>query len=66
MQIFTVERMTCDGCVGAVTRAVQYLDKDAKVKVDLATKTVEVESERSPLEIIDAIIHAGFDARTAH
>ncbi|MBW3506649.1 MULTISPECIES: heavy-metal-associated domain-containing protein [unclassified Pseudomonas] len=66
MQTFKVEGMTCGGCVGAVTRAVQAVDKDAKVEVDLAGKTVKVDSKVSPLQIIDVITNAGFEARTAH
>lgn len=66
MQTFKVEGMTCGGCVGAVTRAVQAVDKDAKVEVDLASKTVKVDSKVSPLQIIDVITNAGFEARTAH
>ena len=66
MQTFKVDGMTCGGCVGAVTRAVQAVDKDAKVEVDLATKTVKVDSKMSPLQIIDVITNAGFEARTAH
>ena len=66
MQTFQVEGMTCGGCVGAVTRAVQAVDKDAKVEVDLASKTVKVDSKVSPLQIIDVITNAGFEARTAH
>ena len=66
MQTFKVDGMTCGGCVGAVTRAVQTVDKDAKVEVDLASKTVKVDSIVSPLQIIDVITNAGFEARTAH
>ena len=66
MQTFKVDGMTCGGCVGAVTRAVQAVDKDAKVEVDLASKTVKVDSKVSPLQIIDVITNAGFEARTAH
>ena len=66
MQTFKVDGMTCGGCVGAVTRAVQTVDKDAKVEVDLASKTVKVDSNVSPLQIIDMITNAGFEARTAH
>ena len=66
MQTFKVEGMTCGGCVGAVIRAVQTVDKDAKVEVDLASKTVKVDSNVSPLQIIDVITNAGFEARTAH
>ena len=66
MQTFKVDGMTCGGCVGAVTRAVQTVDKDAKVEVDLASKTVKVDSNVSPLQIIDVFTNAGFEARTAH
>ena len=66
MQTFKVDGMTCGGCVGAVTRAVQAVDKDAKVEVDLASKTVKVDSKVAPLQIIDVITNAGFEARTAH
>ena len=66
MQTFKVDGMTCGGCVAAVTRAVQAVDKDAKVDVDLASKTVKVDSNVSPLQIIDVITNAGFEARTAH
>ena len=66
MQTFKVDGMTCGGCVGAVTRAVQAVDKDAKVEVDLAGKTVKVDSKVSPLQSIDVITNAGFEARTAH
>ena len=66
MQTFKVDGMTCGGCVGAVTRAVQTVDKDAKVEVDLASKTVKVDSNVSPLQIIDVVTNAGFEARTAH
>ena len=66
MQTFKVDGMTCGGCVGAVTRAVQTVDKDAKAEVDLASKTVKVDSNVSPLQIIDVITNAGFEARTAH
>ena len=65
MQTFKVDGMTCGGCVGAVTRAVQTVDKDAKVEVDLASKTAKVDSNVSPLQIIDVITNAGFVARTA-
>ena len=65
MQTFNVDGMTCGGCVGAVTRAVQSLDKDAKVEVDLASHTVKVDSPLPAVQIIDVITTAGFEARTA-
>ena len=66
MHDFIVDGMTCGGCVGSVTRALIKADEDAKVEVDLQSKTVKVESKLPALEIIDVITTAGFDARTAH
>ena len=66
MQTFKVEGMTCGGCLGLVTFLVQAVDKDAKVEGDLASKTVKVDSKVAPLQIIDVITNAGFEARTAH
>ena len=54
-----IDGMTCASCAGRV-------EKDAKVEVDLASKTVKVDSNVSPLQIIDVITNAGFEARTAH
>ena len=66
MHVFKVKGMTCGGCVGAVTRALAEADENAKVEVDLQSKTVKVESKLPALEIIDVITTAGFEARTAH
>jgi copper chaperone len=42
MKLF-VEGMTCAHCVRAITRAIQALDADARVEVDLAGGTVTIE-----------------------
>jgi copper chaperone len=39
-----VENMSCGHCVGAVTKAVQAVDAAAKVEIDLATKSVKIDS----------------------
>ena len=66
MHVFKVDGMTCGGCVGSITRALTAADEDAKVEVDLKSKTVKVESKLPALQIIDVITTAGFEARTAH
>jgi copper ion binding protein len=45
-QTFTVQGMTCDHCVRAVTEAVAELPGAEAVAVDLATGTVWVEGPR--------------------
>ncbi|WP_282364730.1 heavy-metal-associated domain-containing protein [Pseudomonas sp. PS01297] len=61
MQTFTVDGMTCGGCVRGVTNAIQRLDPQSKVDVDLKTKTVKVESKLAAKDIVGAIEGAGFD-----
>ena len=39
-----VENMSCGHCVGSVTKAVQGVDPQAQVQIDLASKRVTVES----------------------
>ena len=65
MQIFNVEGMTCGHCVRAVTQAVQGQDSAASVKVDLATKKVEVESGLPAEQIINLISEEGYTVTLA-
>ena len=54
-QVFTVQGMSCGHCVKAVSQAVQKLDPQAQVQVDLPSQTVEVQSMQ-PREAIAAVI----------
>ena len=60
MTEFKVESMSCGGCVRAVTRALQSADPTAKVDVDLATKSVRVESAQPEADLRSALIDAGY------
>jgi len=55
-----VEGMSCGGCVRSVTKSVQTVDGNAKVEVDLATKTVRVDSKASLDKVRSAIAEAGY------
>jgi copper chaperone len=55
---YTVQGMTCDHCVRAVTEELAKLDGVGSVDVDLASGTVRVSSEL-PLE--DAAVRAAVD-----
>lgn len=59
-QVFNVEGMSCNHCVKAVTKAVQQLDPQAQVQVDLAGKKVEVESSQAREAIAKAIADEGY------
>ena len=55
-----VDTMSCGHCVGAVTKAVQAIDPAAKVEVDLASKTVKIDSASALAPLKSAIADAGY------
>lgn len=64
MTTFTVEKMSCGGCVKHVTKAVQSVDSGANVTVDIATGKVEVTpAPADTAAIVKAITDAGYPAR---
>ena len=60
---FKVEGMTCQHCVRNVTEAVEDLDPTAKVSIDLAAGTVDVETSTARETVRQAIADAGYAAR---
>ncbi len=54
-----VPSMVCDGCAEKVTKAIQGLDSEAKVDVDLSTKIVTIEGKSSEDSLKEAITSAG-------
>lgn len=57
---FKVKGMTCGGCARGVTSALQRVDAKAVVNVDLASKTVSVNSTADVQQLKRAIEKAGF------
>ena len=58
---FEVMDMTCGHCVASITRAVQALDAQARVQVDLATHRVDIDGARTDeTQLKAAISDAGF------
>ena len=61
MVTFEVNDMTCGHCIGAITKAVAFVDPGAKVQVDLASHRVQIEpTASSAASLSDAIKAAGF------
>ncbi|RIX27443.1 heavy-metal-associated domain-containing protein [Sphingomonas edaphi] len=60
MTILTVRGMSCGPCARAVTGAIQRVDPDANVDIDLATKRVEIVSSAKVEEIAASIEAAGY------
>ena len=63
MTRFAIPDMTCEGCVGSVTRAVQGVDPAARVAADLESHIVEINSGAAPATLQAAIADAGFTVR---
>ena len=57
-----VNDMTCNHCVGTITKAVKSVDAEARVEADLATKRVRIESTHPVAELTRAIGDAGYAA----
>ncbi|GEP03740.1 MULTISPECIES: heavy-metal-associated domain-containing protein [Methylobacteriaceae] len=63
MHSFKVEKMGCGGCAKSVTRAVQGIEPNARVEVDLRTKLVTVSGASVPADrIAQVIAAAGYPA----
>jgi copper chaperone len=62
MYTLKVEKMSCGGCAARVTRAVQALDRNAKIDVLLKDRLVHVESTEAVDVIAGAITSAGYPA----
>ncbi len=59
-QVFDVEGMSCNHCAKAVTKALQKLDPQAQVQVDLPAKKVLVESAQARQALAKAIADEGY------
>ena len=54
--------MTCQHCVGAVTRALESVPGVTGVRVDLAGGLARVEGEARPEALVQAVADAGYKA----
>lgn len=57
---FQVADMSCQHCVQAITQAALEIDPQARVEIDLATKSVHIDSDIPPQSFRDAITEAGY------
>ncbi|MCA3186161.1 MULTISPECIES: heavy-metal-associated domain-containing protein [unclassified Cupriavidus] len=61
---FQVEGMSCNHCVGAITRAVQAVDPAAQVAADVPAQSVKVESGADRQALQQAIEEAGYPVKS--
>lgn len=64
MTEFKLPSMTCGGCAGRVTRALQAADPEARVSVNLPQQTVQVDSTLARDELERALAAAGYAPAT--
>ena len=64
MPTVTINGMSCQHCVAAVTKALEAIDGIAEVKVDLASKTATYTENKAvdPQTVKKAIAAIGFEA----
>ncbi len=62
MYLFHIPSMKCGGCLGAVTRAIQAIDRGARVEADLGRREVRVISSRFESALLAALRDAGHPA----
>ena len=61
---FHVSNMSCGGCAKSVTRAVQVLDGNAKIDIDLTSREITVRGAVDAPRVVAALKRAGYEART--
>jgi copper chaperone len=60
MTEFNVPDMTCDHCVGRITRAINAVDAHARVEARIAERKVLIESGLGAERFAEAIREAGY------
>jgi copper chaperone len=58
---FQLPTMTCGHCVKAVTGAIQSVDAQAKVTIDLPTHQVQVDTGAERATLVEALKEAGYE-----
>lgn len=57
---FKLPDMSCGHCASTVTKACSLVDPDARVDVDLTSKTVIIDSSEERQAFADALTEAGY------
>lgn len=60
MMEFQVENMTCGSCANVISKAIQTIDPNVQINVDVVKQIVRVESGRSEKELANLIEECGY------
>lgn len=55
-----IDNMTCGSCARSVTASIKELDQNAVVSIDVESKLVDVQTEISEYDLIEALTEDGF------
>jgi copper chaperone len=61
--LMQIDNMRGEGCAQAIRAALQCLDPDAQVSVDVAHQRVAITTRAEALVVADALNEAGYQAR---
>ena len=62
---FQIPNMSCGGCARSVTRAIEFVDANARIAIDQARREVEVSTDLPRHQIVAALAAAGYPAQPA-
>ena len=57
-----IEKMTCGGCAGSVTKAIQSVDPTARIETNPVTRSVTLETTARTAELQKVLEEAGYPA----
>ncbi|WP_439590538.1 heavy-metal-associated domain-containing protein [Hydrogenophaga sp.] len=60
MQEFEILSMSCGGCANRVVQAVKNLDAQARIEIDMPTRTVRIETTEDRASAAAALAQAGY------
>lgn len=60
MHTFQLPRMTCGHCASTVRLALQRVDPDCDVQVDLSRREIQVRSDEDRAALAQALVEAGY------
>lgn len=63
MTNFNIPEMTCGRCARSITTAIQAIDAEAQVEIDIPGRRVSVESNGNENALVEAIREAGYEAQ---
>lgn len=60
MHELNIPAMSCGHCVGTVNKAIKAIDPQATIEIDLPTRIVRIQTEKTRQAIAEALIASGY------